>query len=331
MPGMESTPEMFDLRMSEGARPLFEKVVSFVRDEVEPVTAEFFRLGEDRADRWSHTPAQLELLESVKAKAKAEGLWNFFLPDSRASGEGLNNLDYAYIADRAGQEPHRRRSVSTAPPRTPATWRCSSAYGTPEQKKQWLEPLLNGEIRSAYAMTEPGLASSDAKNIACQARARRRRVGDQRREVLHLRRRRSALQDHDHHGQDRAPTVRPPAAVADPGAPSTRRASRSSGPCTCSARTMRPTATCTSASTTCRVPKENILLGIRARLRDLAGAPGPRPHPPLHALHRAAERAIETDGEAGLSRRGLREADRPAGQEHRGHRQGPHRDRRPCG
>ncbi len=94
MPGLETTDEMFDLRMSEGAKPLFEKVKAFIKEEVEPVTFEFHRLGENRPERWSWAPGQLELLDSVKAKAKANGLWNFFLPDDE-TGRGLSNLDYA--------------------------------------------------------------------------------------------------------------------------------------------------------------------------------------------------------------------------------------------
>lgn len=93
---------MFDLRMSEGAKPLFEKVKAFIKDEVEPITKEFRQLGEGRTDPWSYAPGQLELLDGVKAKAKASGLWNFFLPDA-ATGEGLSNLDYAYIATELGK------------------------------------------------------------------------------------------------------------------------------------------------------------------------------------------------------------------------------------
>ncbi len=94
MAGLETTDEMFDLRMSEGARPLFEKVKAFIVEEVEPITLEFHQLGEKRAERWSWAPGQLELLDSVKAKAKANDLWNFFLPDDE-TGRGLSNLDYA--------------------------------------------------------------------------------------------------------------------------------------------------------------------------------------------------------------------------------------------
>jgi acyl-CoA dehydrogenase len=168
MAGLETVDAMFDLRMSEGAKPLFEKVKTFIKDEVQPITAEFFRLGEGREERWSWAPGQLELLDGVKAKAKAQGLWNFFLPDD-ATGQGLSNLDYAYIATELGKNPLASECFNCAAPDT-GNMEVLERVGTDEQKKKWLEPLLNGEIRSAYAMTEPDIASSDAKNIACQAR-----------------------------------------------------------------------------------------------------------------------------------------------------------------
>ncbi|MBW2387917.1 MAG: acyl-CoA dehydrogenase, partial [Deltaproteobacteria bacterium] len=87
MAGLETTEEMFDLRMSEGAKPLFEKVKAFIQEEVEPITLEFYQLGVDRAERWSWAPGQLKLLDSVKAKAKANDLWNFFLPNDE-TGQG---------------------------------------------------------------------------------------------------------------------------------------------------------------------------------------------------------------------------------------------------
>ena len=168
MAGLESVDEMFDLRMSDKAKPLFEKVKSFIRDEVEPVTTQFYELGAHREDPWSYAPGQLELLDGVKAKAKSMGLWNFFLPDDE-TGQGLSNLDYAYIATELGKNPLASECLNCAAPDT-GNMEVLERVGTPEQKKRWLEPLLNGEIRSAYAMTEPDIASSDAKNIECQAR-----------------------------------------------------------------------------------------------------------------------------------------------------------------
>ncbi|MEE2683184.1 MAG: acyl-CoA dehydrogenase family protein [Actinomycetota bacterium] len=167
MAGLETTPEMFDLRMSEEVRPLFDAVKEFIANEVDPHTKEFYRLGEDRDERWGYGEGQLELLDSIKAKAKEQGLWNFFLPDAE-TGEGLKNLDYAYIATELGKNPIASESLNCSAPDT-GNMEVLERVGTPEQKEQWLTPLLNGEIRSAYAMTEPDIPSSDAKNISCRA------------------------------------------------------------------------------------------------------------------------------------------------------------------
>jgi acyl-CoA dehydrogenase len=156
-----------DLRMSEKVRPLYEAVKAFIRDEVDPITEEFYRLGANRTDRWSWAPGQLELLDSVKAKAKAQGLWNFFLPDAE-TGEGLSNLDYAYIAVELGKNRLASECLNCSAPDT-GNMEVLERVGTPEQKERWLEPLLNGQIRSAYAMTEPGVMSSDAKQIRTRA------------------------------------------------------------------------------------------------------------------------------------------------------------------
>lgn len=156
-----------NLEMSEKAKPLYEAVKAFVVDEVDPITEEYFRLGEGRADRWSHAPGQLELLGGVKAKAKERGLWNFFLPNAE-TGEGLNNLDYAYIAAELGKNPLAPECLNCSAPDT-GNMEVLERVGTQEQKDRWLKPLLAGEIRSAFAMTEPDVASSDARNISTRA------------------------------------------------------------------------------------------------------------------------------------------------------------------
>ncbi|MEZ5263660.1 MAG: acyl-CoA dehydrogenase family protein [Acidimicrobiales bacterium] len=156
-----------DLRMSDKVRPLYEAVVTFIREEVDPITEEFYRLGEGRAERWSWAPGQLELLEGAKAKARAQGLWNFFLPDAE-TGEGLSNLDYAYIANELGKNRLASECLNCSAPDT-GNMEVLERVGSPEQKQQWLEPLLRGEIRSAYVMTEPGVMSSDAKQVQTTA------------------------------------------------------------------------------------------------------------------------------------------------------------------
>ena len=105
----------FDLRMSEDARPFFDKVVTFLHEVVEPMQVEFHRLGADRADRWSYVPGQLELLEEAKEKAREQGLWNFFLPET---GQGLSNLDYAYLAVELGKVPLGPEALNCAAPDT---------------------------------------------------------------------------------------------------------------------------------------------------------------------------------------------------------------------
>jgi acyl-CoA dehydrogenase len=159
--------ELNNLAMSAGAQPLFEAVKKHIAENVAPIAEEFHRLGEGRADRWSWAPGQLELLQAAKDKAKASGLWNFFLPDSEI-GQGLTNLDYAYIAAELGKQPLASETLNCSAPDT-GNMEVLERVGTPEQKERWLKPLLNGEIRSAYAMTEPGVASSDAKNISTRA------------------------------------------------------------------------------------------------------------------------------------------------------------------
>ncbi|HYI28782.1 MAG TPA: acyl-CoA dehydrogenase family protein [Bradyrhizobium sp.] len=170
---MDPGDELNDLRMSDKARPLFDHVNKFIRETVEPMSVEFYRLAANKTDRWSFAPGQLDVLQKAKDKAKAEGLWNFFLPDAE-TGEGLSNLDYAYIAAELGKNPLASESMNCSAPDT-GNMEVLERVGTKEQKEKWLKPLLAGEIRSAYAMTEPNVASSDAKNISTTAKL----VGDE--------------------------------------------------------------------------------------------------------------------------------------------------------
>ncbi len=159
--------EMNNLEMSQDAKPLLAAVIKHIRENVDPITDEFYRLGEGRADRWSYAPGQLELLDGAKQKAREAGLWNFFLPNAE-TGEGLSNLDYAYIAAELGKSPLAPETLNCSAPDT-GNMEVLERVGTPAQKDRWLKPLLAGEIRSCFAMTEPDVASSDAKNIATSA------------------------------------------------------------------------------------------------------------------------------------------------------------------
>jgi acyl-CoA dehydrogenase-like protein len=175
-PGMHSrvaTDDALNLSMSEHGVPLYEQVKAFIANEVEPITDEFYRLGEARAERWSWAPGQLELLDSVKAKAKANGLWNFFLLHAE-TGEGLSNLDYAYIAQELGKNPLASECLNCSAPDT-GNMEVLERVGTPEQKKKWLEPLLNGEIPTPRPGRDLVRAVRDGNQGLHRARWRRRR------------------------------------------------------------------------------------------------------------------------------------------------------------
>ncbi len=168
---MSDPQSLYQLDLSDKFKPTLEQVKRFIADDIEPVQDEFYNSHNEK-DRWSLSDRQAEILGGLKDKAKAAGLWNFFLPGW--NGEGVTNLDYAYLAIEMGKAPLAPEAFNCAAPDT-GNMEVLHKYGSEEQKKQWLEPLLAGEIRSAFAMTEPGLASSDAKNIATRATL----VGDQ--------------------------------------------------------------------------------------------------------------------------------------------------------
>jgi len=155
-----------DLGISRNVAPLLEEIRNFIVGEIYPVEQEFMdEIGV--GDRWQLTERQTEIMETLKSKARARGLWNFFLTDGE-SGSGLTTVEYAYLAEEMGKSHLAAECFNCAAPDT-GNMEVLHKYGSEAQKKQWLEPLLNGEIRSAYAMTEPGVASSDATNICTQA------------------------------------------------------------------------------------------------------------------------------------------------------------------
>ena len=152
-----------DLGISEKVKPILEEVKNFIDVEILPMEAEYHQEVE-KGDRWTYTDRQTEILESLKSKAKAKNLWNFFLTHWEG-GYGLNTVEYAYIAEETGRSFLAPEVFNCSAPDT-GNMEVLARYCTEQQKEMWLTPLLNGEIRSAYAMTEPGVASSDATNIA---------------------------------------------------------------------------------------------------------------------------------------------------------------------
>jgi|TARA_B100001971_G_scaffold37219_1_gene32158 acyl-CoA dehydrogenase len=157
---------MMDLDIPERLIPIREKIDTFVRTKVDPLTDEYFEQI-DVGDRWSLNDRQTEILDGLKQQARDEGLWNFFLPASQG-GAGVSNLEYAHLAEVMARNPIASEVMNCAAPDT-GNMEVLERYGSEEQKKTWLEPLLEGKIRSAFAMTEPKVASSDATNISTNA------------------------------------------------------------------------------------------------------------------------------------------------------------------
>jgi acyl-CoA dehydrogenase len=152
-----------DLGMSERVKPLHDDIRGFIDEHIVPNEREF-AAQVDTGERWKAIP----IMEELKSRARAAGLWNFFLPESER-GAGLTNVDYAYLAELMGRYPMASEIFNCSAPDT-GNMEVLERYGTDEQKERWLTPLLNGEIRSAFCMTEPHVASSDATNISLEAR-----------------------------------------------------------------------------------------------------------------------------------------------------------------
>lgn len=157
---------MMELGLSTEMMEIREKIRRFVEEDVAAVEDEY-HAEISVGDRWSHTPRQEAILEGLKDKARSLGLWNFFLPKSQG-GAGISNLEYAHLAEIMGRSRLASESFNCSAPDT-GNMEVLERYGSEEQKQHWLKPLLAGTIRSAFAMTEPDVASSDATNIATSA------------------------------------------------------------------------------------------------------------------------------------------------------------------
>ncbi|MBS0125241.1 acyl-CoA dehydrogenase family protein [Thetidibacter halocola] len=158
-----------DLGMTERVKPLVETVRRMIEDEIAPLDAEFHaEVGKHPKGRFHHTARQLEILDGLKAKAKARDLWNFWLTGSDR-GYGLSTVEYAYLAEEMGKVSIAAEVFNCNAPDT-GNMEVLERYGEQWMKDRWLAPLLEGEIRSAYVMTEPGLASSDAAQLAFEAK-----------------------------------------------------------------------------------------------------------------------------------------------------------------
>ncbi|MBY0243095.1 MAG: acyl-CoA dehydrogenase family protein [Burkholderiaceae bacterium] len=153
-----------DFEYSDRCKALQATLLDFMDRHIYPVENVFYeevdRNGREKNNRWIPT----DIVEQLKPLAREQGLWNLFLPKSPRAPQGLSNLDYAPLCEIMGRVPWAPEVFNCSAPDT-GNMETLERYGTEQHKQQWLEPLLRGEIRSAFAMTEPGVASSDATNV----------------------------------------------------------------------------------------------------------------------------------------------------------------------
>jgi len=149
-----------DFEFSEKTKEFERRVLAFMDEHIYPNEQRYCE--EIEHNRWQPT----RIVEELKPKARAAGLWNLFLPDDK-NGAGLTNLEYAPLCEIMGRSPMAPEVCNCSAPDT-GNMEVLARYGTPEQKERWLKPLLAGEIRSCFAMTEPSVASSDATNISAK-------------------------------------------------------------------------------------------------------------------------------------------------------------------
>ncbi len=165
-----------DFSPSPRAAELLALVTAFVRDEIEPVAMDYHQQVSQKAPgEWSESP----ILAELRQRARSQGLWNLFLPAEHSAeyakkfgthgGAGLSNADYAPLAEQMGRATNLAPYVFNCNAPDTGNMEVLLKYGTDEQKAEWLEPLLDGRIRSAFTMTEPDVASSDATNMEATA------------------------------------------------------------------------------------------------------------------------------------------------------------------
>jgi acyl-CoA dehydrogenase len=150
-----------DFAPDDTTTELSERLLAFMEEFVYPAEERFREQVETAASRWDTPP----VVEELKALARERGLWNLFLPATHEHGAGLTNLQYAPLAEITGRSPWLAPEALNCSAPDTGNMELLSLFGTDEQKRRWLEPLLDGRIRSAFSMTEPEVASSDATNI----------------------------------------------------------------------------------------------------------------------------------------------------------------------
>ena len=160
------------LGVTDRLRPILKEVREMVQEDILPIEKRWHEETANADDRWAHTEWQTKKLEELKAKAKSKGLWNFWLTKTGLTasdkGFGLTTVEYAHLAEEMGWSHLAPEVFNCSAPDT-GNMEVFEKYGTDEHKEKWLKPLLEGKIRSAYLMTEPDVASSDATNLEFKA------------------------------------------------------------------------------------------------------------------------------------------------------------------
>ena len=294
-----------DFALSARSEELRAKLVEFDTDVVRPAETEYRRQRIDSGDIRYAPP----IMEDLKVEASKRDLWNLFLPDDEY-GPGLSNTDYAPLCEVMGQSPLLGEATNCSAPDT-GNMEILAQFGTDEQKEQWLHPLLDGEIRSCFAMTEPWVASSDASNIC----SRIERDGDH-----------YVINGHKWFtsgGLDPRCKVAVFMGVTDPDADPYHRQSMILVPMDAPGVQVRRGLTVFShdegpghAETfwdNVRVPVDQPARRGGRRLRDRAGASRARSHPPLHARDRARREGARVDVRARAAARRVRSQPRRPG------------------
>ena len=272
-----------DLGITEKVRPLIGAVRAMVRDEIIPIEEEYEAEVGRNGDRFKPTARMGEIFADLKARARSRGLWNFWLTGSE-KGYGLTTVEYAYLAEEMGWSHLAAEVFNCSAPDT-GNMEVLERFGSAEQKARWLPDLLEGRARSAYLMTEPGVASSDATNIAMSARLEGDEwvlngekwwssgAGDPRCSLYIV----MALTDPEAARHARHSMLLVP---ADTKGIEKLRAMKVYG------ADDAPHGHLHIRFTNVRVPQRRDGSGTRARLRDRARTARPRPHPSLHARDR---------------------------------------------
>ncbi len=280
------------------------RVRAFMEEHIYPQELEI----EAALDREVNTTTAFpEILIDIRAKAKAEGLWNLFLPDEE-DGPGLSNVDYGIVNEEIGRATIPAAYAFNCQPPDSGNMEILVEHANPQQRERWLMPLLEGDIRSCFSMTEPETSGNDPTGLEMPRRARRRRLGDQRPQVVDDERARRLGGDRDggHRPRRRA------AQAGDDAAGPDRRARLQHGPPALQhGPRRRPRPLGNRLRRLPRAGRRGDPERGRQRLQSRPGPARPGPHPPLHAADRRRRAGARDDVRARPEPRNVRHPARP--------------------